>query len=116
MNLKRHMSLVHLGHKKYKCLICNDPQFEYKTQAILNKHLFRKHGFEAKIKCPDCQVGFTYESELLIHLEQKQHGIAKYGTRIRAPEIFVCTEKDCGKAFNNKSNFIRHKNIHLNIK
>lgn len=73
------------------------------------------HGVDAKIKCPDCPAGFTYESELILHLEQKQHGTeSKYIGKIKPPEIFTCL--DCNKTFNNKSNYLRHKNIHLNIK
>lgn len=51
--------------KNFKCEKCGD--HEYSTQVGLNLHLYRYHGVEAPVKCLDCHVGFTFESELRIH-------------------------------------------------
>ena len=64
--LQRHMKTVHQKLKEYKCKECKDV-YEYSTQEALNNHNYRHHGLDAPVKCPDCNLGFTFESELRAH-------------------------------------------------
>lgn len=66
-NIVRHMSTVHMKLKKFKCTQCEGS--EYTTQVGLNFHLYSCHNVEAPIKCPACNMGFTYNSELRGHLK-----------------------------------------------
>ena len=64
-NLERHMSSVHLGIKKFKCLEC--PHKIYTTQEALNFHLYRYHDLDAPIKCNNCGEKFPSDIDLQQH-------------------------------------------------
>lgn len=64
-NMKRHMKSVHMKLREFRCELCFGHQ--YTTQEALNSHLYRYHDVPAPINCPDCQLGFTFVSELRAH-------------------------------------------------
>lgn len=68
--IAKHMKTVHMKIKKFKCIHCEER--EYSTQMGLNSHLYRYHEVEAPIKCPDCNTGFTFNSELRGHINNLQ--------------------------------------------
>lgn len=116
-NIKRHMKSVHMKLREFQCDQC--PNHEYSTQEALNSHLYRYHDVTAPIKCPDCQHGFTFDSELRAH---KKHGFcskninAPFVRRVKTDydylEIVDCTGehlcKLCNEAFPTKHKFSMH--------
>lgn len=116
-NIKRHMKSVHLKLRTFTCEKCLGHQ--YSTQEALNSHLYRYHNVPAPIQCPDCQHGFTFDSELRAH---KKHGFCS--NSLNAPFLrrgkshidhleivddtgeHVCTI--CNEAFPTKNKFSMH--------
>lgn len=64
-NIKRHMKCVHMKLREFQCYKC--PDHRYSTQEALNSHLYKYHDIPAPIHCPNCQHGFTFDSELRAH-------------------------------------------------
>jgi KRAB domain-containing zinc finger protein len=68
MNLQRHLISFHMKVKGFICAF-DECTARYSTQVGLNLHLYRKHNLPAPINCPQCKQGFTFDSEVKIHLK-----------------------------------------------
>ena len=117
------MKTVHQKLKNYKCTECKE-LYEYSTQEALNSHNYRYHGLEAPIKCPDCNLGFTFESELRAHKKHMYCSNNLFAPIVKReksnPEFLEVLEngkffcKICRDTFDTKNkwsmhNYLKHK-------
>ena len=109
-NLKRHLE-VHGSEKIFKCAECNAG---YSRKETLEVHLFRQHGFDAKIKCHLCKNAFPNMSKLRKHQEKYK---AECGEKFRTRTIDKNVEYSCNfcyRVYKDKTHYQSHIHMHNN--
>ncbi|CAG9808675.1 unnamed protein product [Chironomus riparius] len=72
MNMKRHLSTIHLKIKAYGCQFC--PDKKYTSKITLDQHMISKHGQETEFICQCCKRKFPTMSFLRSHLKSTCSG------------------------------------------
>ncbi|XP_057295001.1 zinc finger protein 543-like [Hydractinia symbiolongicarpus] len=97
-NLEQHMRCH--GRKKPRDVACTVCGKVLKNPDNLKRHMYI-HTDERPFACPECGKGFRAKSDLRVHI------------RIHTGERpYWCPVSGCGKAFNDRSSFRRHKMVH----
>ena len=99
-NLKKHIHIVHEGHKDYKCEFCSD---SFTEASSLKRHIQRIHdGLD--FKCEHCGRSFSRADSLRSHVK-----------RVHEKSPGQCDH--CGKEFENELKLKTHvDNVHLKKK
>jgi hypothetical protein len=67
MNVKRHLSTIHLGIKAFSCKFC--PDKSYTSKITLEQHMITKHNQESDFVCLCCERKFPTMSFLRSHMK-----------------------------------------------
>lgn len=115
MNIKRHLSTIHLKIKAFGCQFC--PDKKYTSKITLEQHMISKHGQETDFVCQCCQRKFPTMSFLRSHLKSTCSGSPGTVRERGDPNSYrepVLDEKDhyrcklCGLIFEGKGKIAQH--------
>ncbi|XP_070500808.1 zinc finger protein draculin-like [Chironomus tepperi] len=115
MNMKRHLSTIHLKIKAFGCHLC--PDKKYTSKITLDQHMISKHGQETDFICQCCKRKFPTMSFLRSHLKSTCSGspgsVRERGdpNEYREPlydELDHYRCKLCGLVFEGKGKIAQH--------
>lgn len=113
MNLKRHLSTIHLRIKAFGCVLC--PEKRYTSKITLDQHMITKHNQATEFVCK-CFRKFPTMSFLRSHMKSTCAGNpenvrergdpSNYRERLNDSEQYRC--KLCGLIFVGKGKIAQH--------
>lgn len=113
MNLKRHLSTIHLRIKAFGCKFC--PEKRYTSKITLEQHMITKHNQETEFICK-CRRKFPTMSFLRSHMKLTCSGNPEnvrergdpnsYREKLNDSEQYRC--KLCGLIFAGKGKIAQH--------
>lgn len=114
MNIKRHLTTIHLGIKAFACKFC--PDKKYTSKITLDQHMITKHDQETEFFCQCCKRKFPTMSFLRSHLKSTCSGSPGNSLRERGDpneyreaiddSRYKC--KLCGLIFDGKGKIAQH--------